>query len=237
MTEKERTEAWRDKNQSWVKEYGKTYRKNNAARIKIWQKTYNEKNKKRLAAQKKKYYIKNRLIIAARMLEYFKENRALFYEYNRKYRKNNRAKMNIYNTQWRNKNQDKCRADARKYVNWKVRNDLQYRLKMRLRTRLWDAIKNGQKGGSAIHDLGCTIPELKSYLERQFKEGMNWENYGRKNGVKTWEIDHKVPLAFYDLTNREQLREACHYTNLQPLWATENQSKAAKCLIKEKEYA
>jgi desulfoferrodoxin (superoxide reductase-like protein) len=30
------------------------------------------------------------------------------------------------------------------------------------------------------------------------------------------------PLASFDLTDRKQLLEACHYTNLQPLWAIDN---------------
>jgi hypothetical protein len=38
----------------------------------------------------------------------------------------------------------------------------------------------------------------------------------------------EVPLALFDLTNREQFLKACHYTNLQPMWAKDNISKGKK---------
>jgi hypothetical protein len=48
---------------------------------------------------------------------------------------------------------------------------------------------------------------------------MTWENYG-----DVWEIDHIVPLKYQDPT-LEQVIERLHYTNTQPLWASENASK------------
>ena len=36
------------------------------------------------------------------------------------------------------------------------------------------------------------------------------------------EIYHIKPLSSFDLTNEKQLAEACHYTNMQPLWYFEN---------------
>ncbi len=96
------------------------------------------------------------------------------------------------------------------------------RLRWNLRSRLNTAIKHGWKAGSAVRDLGCTIPELKAYLEAQFRPGMSWDNWARDG----WHIDHRKPLAKFDLSDPEQLRQACHYTNLQPLWASENISKS-----------
>jgi hypothetical protein len=89
-----------------------------------------------------------------------------------------------------------------------------------------NAIKFGYKSGSAVKDLGCSIEECKKYIESQFKESMTWENWG----VYGWHLDHKIPLDSFDLTDREQFLKACHYTNLQPLWAKENLSKGNKIL-------
>ena len=67
-------------------------------------------------------------------------------------------------------------------------------------------------------------PEFKMYIEGQFKDGMTWNNWS----LKGWHLDHKIPLAFFDLTDREQLLHAVHYTNLQPMWAKENIRKSNK---------
>jgi len=97
-------------------------------------------------------------------------------------------------------------------------------MKCNLRSRLNSALKNNQKVGSAVNDLGCSIEFLKKHLEKQFKEGMNWNNYG----LYGWHIDHIKPLDCFDLSDREELLKACHYTNLQPLWAEDNLSKGSK---------
>ena len=51
---------------------------------------------------------------------------------------------------------------------------------------------------------------------------MSWDNKGRAG----WHIDHIIPLSAFDLTDREQVIEACHYTNLQPSWEQDNLIKA-----------
>jgi hypothetical protein len=84
------------------------------------------------------------------------------------------------------------------------------------------ALKRGTKTGSAVSDLGCSIEELKKYIETKFLEGMTWENYGK------WHIDHIIPLSKFNLSDREELLKAVNYTNLQPLWAEDNMKKSNK---------
>jgi hypothetical protein len=83
-------------------------------------------------------------------------------------------------------------------------------------------MKNHARSGSAVRDLGCTIPELRAHLEKQFQLNMTWKNHG----LYGWHIDHIKPLVKFDLTNRDQFLQACNYTNLQPLWAAQNLCKA-----------
>ena len=93
-------------------------------------------------------------------------------------------------------------------------------LASKCRTRLWNALDGNTKIGSAVADLGCTIDELRVHLESQFQHGMSWDNRGE------WHIDHKKALANFDLTDREELLKAVHYTNLQPLRAVDNIRKS-----------
>jgi len=118
---------------------------------------------------------------------------------------------------------DQKRVYNREYDARRKFNDINYRLRCNLRTRLWQALRGNYKSGSAVRDLGCSIEELKYHLESQFQEGMSWDNYGE------WHIDHIKPLASFDLSDHKQLLGACHYTNLQPLWAEENIKKGCTC--------
>lgn len=106
----------------------------------------------------------------------------------------------------------------------RINSDVQLLLKRRLRTRLWMAMKADYKAGSAVSDLGCSIEQLKSYLESLFTSGMTWDNWGK--GPGNWNIDHIKPLSIVDLTNRQHVLEVCHYSNLQPLWFEDNRKKS-----------
>lgn len=138
---------------------------------------------------------------------------------------------------WANQNKDRIREISRewcrnnrhkkyKYRGDKIAKDPIFHLSAVLRSRLSHAIRHDTKSGSAIKDLGCSIEELKIYLESKFQEGMTWDNYG----CRGWHIDHIIPLSSFDLMDREQLLKACHYTNLQPLWAKDNLKKSNKKL-------
>lgn len=107
-------------------------------------------------------------------------------------------------------------------VKEKLRTNIIYKLRHTLRTRLKDSLRRGTKTGSFVRDLGCSIEQLKQYLEAKFQVGMTWNNHGE------WHIDHIKPLSSFDLTDREQFLLACNYTNLQPLWAKDNLSKGNK---------
>ena len=85
----------------------------------------------------------------------------------------------------------------------------------------------GQKAGRSWESLvGYTLDDLVLHLERQFTDGMSWENIG------AWEIDHIRPKAFfrYETSEDDLFKECWSLANLRPLWARENRSKHAKVL-------
>ena len=100
--------------------------------------------------------------------------------------------------------------------------NINFRLRTRLRTRLNRAISGDFKAGSAVTDLGCSISTFNLFIENQFEEGMSWDNYGE------WHLDHVLPLASFDLTDRMEFQTAAHHLNYQPLWAIDNLRKGAR---------
>jgi hypothetical protein len=118
--------------------------------------------------------------------------------------------------------------------------DPEFNLKQRLRAferrakrdrygkKIGDLMRSAlaHNGRSSIIEATCgyTIKQLRQHLERQFTRGMTWEAFcaGRIH------IDHRVPLSSFDLSNEQEWRRAWALTNLQPLWAKRNQTKADK---------
>jgi hypothetical protein len=106
--------------------------------------------------------------------------------------------------------------------NKKRKEDPIFKLKSSIRSRVCGAIKNrGYTRKSSVNEiLGCDWNVFKKHLEKQFQDGMTWDNYGE------WHIDHIIPYAC--AKTEEQVLEVSKYTNLQPLWAKENMSKGYK---------
>ncbi len=155
------------------------------------------------------YAQNNKEQIAAKNKEHYEINKEKQIIRKKQYRKDNKKILNIKNNEWQIKRR---------------KENINFKLRCILRSRLSKALKNNQKSGSAIRDLGCIIPELKKHIENQFQLGMNWNNYG----LYGWHIDHIIPLFNFDLSNSKEFKKACHYTNLQPLWAKDNLSKGGK---------
>jgi len=77
---------------------------------------------------------------------------------------------------------------------------------------------HSDKEKHSIEYLGCSIQHFREHIEKQFVEGMTWDNYGE------WQIDHIIPLKYENPTLEETI-ERLHWENTQPLWATDNIAK------------
>jgi hypothetical protein len=142
----------------------------------------------------------------------------------RKYRNSHKEVAKVYAKNYYMNHKEKLKQYKKEYNNGRLKVDRNFKLSCYLRSRLRLAIKDCYKSGSAVRDLGCTIPELKIYLESKFKPGMTWDNWSRIG----WHIDHIKPLYKFNMQDRGEFLKANHYTNLQPLWAEENLSKGRK---------
>jgi hypothetical protein len=160
-------------------------------------------------------------------------------EYNKEYYERTHDYQLARAKEYRDANREDINASSRLYskvhrkeIEERRRNydpSMNTQLSILLRNRLNRAIRKNYKVGSSVRDLGCSIEFFKQYLESKFHSGMSWENRGFGNDK--WNIDHIIPLSSFDLSDRKQFLEACHYTNMQPLWQQDNLKKGNKILV------
>lgn len=128
-----------------------------------------------------------------------------------------------YLKNYREKHRETLLEKRREYIRLRLRTNPEFRLRHYLRSRLWRPLLGRAKSAKTLELLGCSISELRSHLESKFKPGMSWENYG-----PIWHVDHIKPIISFDLTDPEQQRLCCHWSNLQPLFAADNISKGGR---------
>lgn len=105
--------------------------------------------------------------------------------------------------------------------------DPKYALDRRMSWSVWYALESEKSSESWETLVGFSLSDLIRHLERQFTDGMSWDNMG------DWHIDHIVPLASFKYESSEdaEFRAAWAITNLRPLWSKENVSKGARRLL------
>ena len=155
------------------KEYNAQYRKENLEKIKDSQ---------------KKSYLKNVENAKKYRINYIKENPETIKETWKKYRIKNSEKLKKNRKEYAKNNRTKLNEYA---VN-RRKNDPINKLSHNVRGRIRHFLKSNNilKNNKTFDIIGCTSLELKEYLEKQFTEGMSWENYGYYG----WHIDHEIPL-------------------------------------------
>lgn len=144
-------------------------------------------------------------------------------ERRRRWRANNPS----YDVEWRlrnlevNRERARIRARRRRAASAEIR--VSNAISCAIRDQITGKVKNGRK---AFDLLGFTFDDLKAHLERQFKPGMSWSNYG----LGGWEIDHKVPISAHNFSSPDDIdfKRCWALSNLQPLWASENRSKQGR---------
>jgi len=198
---KEKAKQYREANKEKIKKYNKEY-----------QKQYREANKEKIKENRKQYREANK----EKIKKYREDNKEKVKEYEKKYREANKEKLKKY----REANKER----ANQYYKERLKTDPLFKMKRYLRSRTSKALKNkGYKKSSQTHEmLGVDWEVCKAHIERQFKKGMKWSNYGE------WHIDHIIPLV--SAKNEKELIKLCYYRNLQPLWAFDNMSKCAKII-------
>lgn len=117
------------------------------------------------------------------------------------------------------KNRDKEIKYDYEYKKKRMATDIGFRLLRNTRDRHSKAVKSSghNKNFRSSKLLGCDANYLKKYIEIQFKNDMNWSNYGT-----LWNIDHIYPLSKVNWDCIYETSKYCHYSNLQPMYKLEN---------------
>ena len=98
-----------------------------------------------------------------------------------------------------------------------------HRITRNIRTGIYKSLHTG-KGGIWEKTVNYTLLELRAHLEKQFVDGMSWDNYGE------WQIDHIKPISSFNFQNTKDsdFKRYWALSNLQPLWAKDNWHKRKK---------
>lgn len=181
----------------------------------------------------KEYYKKNREVILNKEKIRYEDNKSERIEkqkkynsskseeqkkYLKEYRQSNKEELKQKRKEYNNKNKEKINENRRKRYSERIKNDINFKIK-KIHRNMLRRILRYEKHKSTSELLGYNSIELKEHIERNFQDGMTWENYGE------WEIDHIIPISLFDLENTPP-SIVNSLDNLQPLWKIDNIKKS-----------
>ena len=128
-----------------------------------------------------------------------------------KLKKNYKRKicLDCYPTFLKEQNAEWCKNERNTNMN--------YRIKKSLAARLRNVLN---KNDTTMNYIGCNIQYFREWLEYNFTEEMNWENYG-----SYWSIDHIIPVCKFDLSNEDEKFKCWNWSNMMPVTVKYNSSK------------
>jgi len=157
---------------------------------------------------------------------YYENNKEIISEWYKEWAENNREYLRDLHTKWREDNREHVNKYKRDYERKRRAEDPKYRLGIRTRTAVWQLLKERgiKKTNKTFSLLGYSIEELMAHLEKQFTEGMTWDNYGE------WHVDHIRPMTSFKFESVDdpEFKECWALSNLQPLWWNDNLSKGPR---------
>lgn len=157
--------------------------------------------------------------------EYKQKNKKVISDYNKKYKSEHKEEISKYNQKYNISNRKSIQKRHTEYLREKRKSDPNYKISVTCRNRIKKLVKGEHKTSTLID---CTTDFLIEWLISNFTKNMTLKNHG-----EYWHIDHVIPCSSFDLTKEDDLKKCFHWSNLQPLKATENLSKKDKILHSE----
>lgn len=207
----------------------------------------NGENRERILAEKRDWFKKNKEEIAIRSKAHYQANKKRILAQNKVYRslesskakaktryksyyEANKERILAVNKIWNKTHKEQLREIAKKWRKRKWNNDPLYKLKMSISLHIRLSMRHvagAKKRQKTCEILECSVSEFKTCIEKQFEEGMTWDNWGRLD--KEWQLDHIVPVSLGK--TEEEIIHLNHYSNFRPLWSKENMLKSDKLIL------
>jgi hypothetical protein len=176
---------------------------------------YRKNNPDKVVKLREKYYESKKDVILQKNAEYRVDNIEKVALRQKEHHQENKVHRNLIASKWRKDNLEHCRDRSRE----RYQSVPEVRLNRACREmvrRMFLSI--GRRKDMSVNSvLGYSPNDLKLHLEKQFVDGMSWDNYG------VWSIDHIIPIS-----TAKTLADGIvlsRLENLRPLWAVENSAK------------
>lgn len=182
-------EYYNNNKENILKQY-KEYRDNHKIEIKEWQ----NNNKEYFKEKGKERRLKKSKEINEKFKEYVNNNKEYFRKKKKEYNQSDKGKKK--KREWCNR------------YNCKNKHIVLWRTLLR---RTIVQLKQ-EKNDTTLNLLGYSAIELKEHIEKNWSQGMNWNNYGE------WHVDHIRSVGTFDSTSLPS--EVNSLSNLKPMWAT-----------------
>lgn len=190
----------------------------------------NFEHREERSAKKREHYRANSESHKAKVREYYAENAEAQKEAARRRHARNAERNKTLKKVYHEKHRDRLlaikREGGRERFKELYRTDKAFTLRHRMRS-LMRITMTTNKGGRRMQEvLGYSYDDLRTHLEDRFTHGMNWERFL----AGEIHIDHKIPIAYFkpETYDCPEFRMCWSLTNLRPLWAADNISKADK---------
>lgn len=185
-------------------------------------------NRETRLPQRREHYQANRDRLSAVVREYYANNVEAQREAARKRHERNADRNNALSKAYHEKHRDRLLALKREGGKERFEElygkDRAFTLRHRLRSLMRRTMATNKGGRRMQEVLGYSYTQLRAHLEKLFTDGMSWERF------LTGEIhiDHRIPVAYFkpETYDCPEFRMCWSLTNLRPLWAAENISKA-----------
>src|SRR4030042_687739 len=169
-----------------------------------------------------KYRKSTRGIDSVTQKRYRENNREKIRHLCKEWRKSHVERVRHLRNKWNRENMDKVLIAASRRYHSKERTNMD-RLNNCMSCSIRQSIISGKNGRSWESIVGYSLEQLKKHIEKQFYEGMCWDNRG------TWHIDHIIPKVAFNFETPDDIdfKRCWALSNLRPLWADINVRKSS----------